>query len=163
MRNTIIYLNQYCILELRLETCMMKKLSTFFVLILLFTGHLCAQNSTQTSEPTLEEIRTARKTMDVIELSLVRTSEDKHAASLILQDKEADEDAYLYLIEMPGYEQAVTDKTLLEFKQNVKSEDKLYRKFVKAAYKTQLEKQEYIATINPNYQEALQLYTEATN
>ena len=137
----------------------MKKLSTVLFFALLFASCLSAQDST---EPTLEEIRAARKTMDVIELSLVRSSEDKHAASLILQDKEADEDANLYLIQVPGYEQAVADKTLLDFKQNVKSKDKLYRKLAKAAYKTQIEKQDYIASINPNYQEALQLYTEAT-
>ncbi|RLD19588.1 MAG: hypothetical protein DRI69_08050 [Bacteroidetes bacterium] len=137
----------------------MKKLSTVLFFALLFASCLSAQDST---EPTLEEIRAARKTMDVIELSLVRSSEDKHAASLILQDKEADEDANLYLIQVPGYEQAVADKTLLDFKQNVKSKDKYYRKLAKAAYKTQIEKQDYIASINPNYQEALQLYTEAT-
>ena len=138
----------------------MKKISTVLFFALILASSLCAQDST---EPTLEEIKAARKTMDVIELYLIRSSEDKHAASLILQDKEADEVAYLYLIEVPGYEQAVTEKTLLEFKKNVRSEDKLYRKLAKAASKTQTEKEEYIASINPNYQEALQLYNEATN
>ena len=137
----------------------MKKIVTVVLFALMFASCLFAQEGTA---PTLDEIRAARKTMDVIELSLVRSGEDKHASSLILQDKEADEDAYLYLIEVPGYEQAVADKTLIEFKKNVKSDDKLYRKLAKAARKTQTEKQEYIASINPNYQEALLLYTEAT-
>jgi hypothetical protein len=141
---------------------MMKKLSAIFILFLLCAGYLCAQSSTQSADPALEEIRAARKTMDVIELHLVRSSDDKHAAALILEDKEANEGAYLYLIEIPGYEQAVTNKTLLEFKKNVKSKDKVYRKLAKAAHKTQIEKQKYIASFNPNYQEALQLYTEAT-
>ena len=141
----------------------MKKISIVFLLTLLFAGYLGAQDKAQVADTTLEEVRAARKTMDVIELSLVRSSEDKHAASLILQDTEADEAANLYLIQVPGYVEAVADKTLLDFKQDVKSNDKLYRKLAKAAYKTQLAKQEYIASINPNYQEALQLYTEATN
>lgn len=141
----------------------MKQISTILLFALLLTANLPAQNKQQATEPSLEEIRAARKTMDVIELSLVRSSEDKHAMSLILTDKEANEDANLYLIEVPGYDQAVTDKNLLEFKKNVKSKDKLYRKLDKAASKTQHEKQEYIATINPNYQEALLLYTEGTN
>lgn len=141
----------------------MKKISIVVLLTLLFAGYLGAQDKAQVADPTLEEVRAARKTMDVIEQSLVRSSEDKHAASLILQDTEADETANLYLIRVPGYEEAVADKTLLAFKQDVKSKDKFYRKLAKAAYSTQLEKQEYIASINPNYQEALQLYTEATN
>lgn len=136
----------------------MKKLSTLFVFALLLTSCLCAQEST---EPTLDEIRAARKTMDVIELSLVRSGEDKQATSLILQDEEANEDANLYLIEIPGYEQAVTDKTLLEFKKEAKSNDKLYRKLAKAADKTHMKKQEYLASINPNYRDALTMYTEA--
>ncbi len=139
----------------------MKKLSILFIFATLCVSCLSAQTEEQNAEPTLEEIRAARKTMEMIELNLIRSGDDKHAASLILQDKQANEGAYLYLIEVPGYEQAVSDKTLLEFKKNVKSDDKIYRKLAKAASKTQIEKQEYIASIDPDYQAALQLYTEA--
>jgi hypothetical protein len=140
----------------------MKKLLVIAILSFTALAYTVAQEAQQSTEPTLEEIRAARKTMDVIELSLLRSSDDKHAASLILQDKEAYEDVYLYLVATPGYKEALADKTILEFKKDLRSKDKMYRKLDKAASKIRFDKREYIASINPNYQEAMVLYIEAT-
>ena len=138
--------------------------NTILVVILMFSAvsYTCAQKSAESSEPTLEEIRAARKTMDVIELSLVRSSKDMHAAAMIVEDKEAYERVYLYLVSTPGYEEALANKTILEFKEDLRSKDKVYRKLDKAASKIRFDKREYIASINPNYLEAMQLYIEAT-
>ncbi len=141
----------------------MKKVYLSFMFTFMVLAFSSAQGAGDTSEPTIEEVRAARKTMDVIELHLVRSSDDKHAAALIRQDKEVSEDAYLYLIATPGYEEALADKSILDFKKDLKSKDKVYRKMAKSASKVRNEKREYIASINPNYQAALEVYTEATN
>lgn len=123
------------------------------------TAFLFAQDDTP---PTLEEIRAARKTMDMIEKDMVKTSADKQAAAIILEDKHADEAAYLYLVQVPGYQDAVASKSILEFKKQVKSDDKVYRKLAKEAMKTQDKKETHLASINSDYMDALRVYNEAT-
>lgn len=139
---------------------MMKSLLITLVCLVTTLVSGSAQSDT---EPTIEQIREARKTIEFIERDILRSASDMQAAALILEDKTADERANLYLIEVEGYEEAVANNTLLEFQKQVKSDDKAYRKLYKAAAKTQTAKEEYIASVNPNYQEALELYKEAVN
>ena len=115
----------------------------------------------QDTEVTPEQLREARETMSDIEDRMLRTAEDQNASALILEAKLANEAAYLYLINLPGYQEALANDTLPEYQEEMRKEYKAYKKLHKEARKAQERKQKHIADIDEIYQEAYDVYQEA--
>ena len=115
----------------------------------------------QDSDVTPEELRLARETMSDIEERMLRTADDQSASALILESRLANEAAFLYLINLPGYQEALANNTLPEFQEEMRKEYKTYKKLYKEARKTNERKQEHIAGLNSDYQRAYEVYQEA--
>lgn len=103
----------------------------------------------------------AYASMESIEESYVSTAEDMNAVALILQDDAAARNANLYLVSLPGYGEAVSSKTLLDFKAQARKDYKDYKKLDNEARKSRTEKEEYLASIDEQYRSALEQYNSA--
>lgn len=114
----------------------------------------------QASNIDSEQLRKAREIMNDIEEQLLRTSDNKEASALILESKLANESAFVYLVQLPGYEQAMASDSLLYFQDEMRKEYKDYRKLSKEARKTVKKKREFISAINEDYQRAYEMYQE---
>ena len=120
-----------------------------------------ASVSAQESTITAEQLRMAREFMSDYEEELLRTGENQEASALILESRLANEAAYLFLVKVPGYDDAMKNDQLLEFMEETRKEYKDYRNLDKEAKKTRRKKQNHIATINDDYRKALELYDQA--
>lgn len=103
----------------------------------------------------------ALETMESIEESIISSAEDMNAVSLILQDRAASRNANLFLVSLPGYGEAVSSKTLLDFKKQARKDYKDYKKLDNEARKSSEEKEDYLASISDQYNSALEQYREA--
>ncbi len=135
---------------------MLRAFISTVVLVFLLVDSSSAQND----DPSVA-LSLAVETMESIEESIISTAEDMSAVSLILQDRAASRDANLYLVSLPGYGEAVSSKTLLDFKKQARKDHKAYKKLDNEAKRVKEDKQEYLAGISDQYSSALEVYNEA--
>lgn len=135
---------------------MLRAFTTMAILALLLLSRVSAQ-----SDDSSVALSLAVETMETIEEQFISTAEDMNAVSLVLQSRAASREANLYLVSLPGYGEAVSSKTLLDFKKQARKDYKDFKKLDKEARRTEEEKQEYLAEINDQYRSALDVYNEA--
>jgi len=133
----------------------MRPITTFAIAVCL-AFNLSAQKESVTAD----QLAMARKVMNTIEAQYLRSGDDQKASGLILEAKLANESAYTYLLQLPGYEQAVKDEALLDYMEDMKKEYKEYRKLAKEAEKAQERKREYLSSVDNGYHDAAALYDE---
>ncbi len=134
----------------------MKPFSSLFVALFIGVISLTAQDDAITAD----DLAIARKVMSNIEAQYLRSGDDQNASALILESKLANESAFAYLLQLPGYQEAVSNEQLLPFIEDMKKEYKKYRKLAKEAEKAKKRKWDYMSSIDEEYQKAVEMYEE---